>query len=100
VARDSGIAQGFGARMAGTTPDKVQVHTTLLGGGFGRRVEADFIVDAVLLAKSGEGQPVKVIWSREDDVLRDKFRPLEAQHVQVGLDAAGNIVGWRHRIVA
>lgn len=94
------IAQGFGARMAGTTPEKVTVHTTLLGGGFGRKAEADFVVDAVLLAKSMEGRPVKVIWSREDDVLRDKFRPLEAQHVDVGLDAAGNIVGWRHRIVA
>src|SRR5258708_1019675 len=94
------ITQGFGARMAGTTPDKVKVNTTLLGGGFGRRTEGDFIVDAVSLAKAVQGRPVKVIWSREDDVQHDKYRPLEAQHVQVGLDANGNIVGWRHRIVA
>lgn len=92
--------QGFAAEVAGTAPDKVKVNTMLLGGGFGRKAEADFIVDAVLLAKEVEGRPVKVIWSREDDVRHDKYRPLEAQHVQVGLDADGNIVGWRHRIVA
>lgn len=92
--------QGFAAEVVGTTPDKVKVNTTLIGGGFGRKAEADFIVDAVSLAKAAEGRPVKVIWSREDDVRHDKFRPLEAQHVRVGLDAEGNIVGWRHRIVA
>ncbi|MER8826248.1 molybdopterin-dependent oxidoreductase [Mesorhizobium sp. M0938] len=92
--------QGFAAEVAGTTPDKVKVNTTLLGGGFGRKAEADFIIDAVSLAKAVQGRPVKVIWSREDDVQHGKYRPLEAQHVQVGLDADGNIVGWRHRIVA
>jgi len=92
--------QRFAAAAAGTTPDKVKVNTTLMGGGFGRRAEDDFIIDAVSLAKAVEGRPVKVIWSREDDVQHGKYRPLEAQHVQVGLDADGNIVGWRHRIVA
>lgn len=92
--------QGFAAEVVGTTPDKVKVNVTLLGGGFGRKAEADFIVDAVSLAKEVEGRPVKVIWSREDDIRHDKFRPLESQHIQVGLDADGNIVGWRHRIVA
>jgi isoquinoline 1-oxidoreductase beta subunit len=92
--------QGFAAEAAGTTPDKVKVHTTLLGGGFGRRAEADFIIDAVSLAREVEGWPVKVIWSREDDVRHGKYRPLAAQHVEVGLDAAGNIVGWRHRVAA
>ncbi|MEJ1117267.1 molybdopterin cofactor-binding domain-containing protein [Phyllobacterium sp. CCNWLW109] len=92
--------QGFAAEVVGTTPDKVKVNTTFVGGGFGRKAEADFIVDAVSLAKAVQGRPVKVIWSREDDVRYDKFRPLEAQHVRVGLDAEGNIIGWRHRIVA
>lgn len=92
--------QGFAAKVAGTTPDKVKVNTTLLGGGFGRKAEDDFIIDAVSLAKEVQGRPVKVIWSREDDVQHDKYRPLEAQHVQVGLDADGNIISWRHRIVA
>ncbi|WP_029619432.1 xanthine dehydrogenase family protein molybdopterin-binding subunit [Pseudorhizobium marinum] len=92
--------QGFAADVVGTTPDKVKVNTTLVGGGFGRKAEADFIIDAVSLAKVVEGRPVKVIWSREDDIRHDTFRPLEAQHLRVGLDAEGNIVGWRHRIVA
>jgi isoquinoline 1-oxidoreductase beta subunit len=92
--------QDFAAEVVGTTPDKVKVNVTLLGGGFGRKAEADFIVDAVSLAREVEGRPVKVIWSREDDIRHDKFRPLEAQHIRVGLDADGNITGWRHRIVA
>ncbi|WP_225768747.1 xanthine dehydrogenase family protein molybdopterin-binding subunit [Inquilinus sp. Marseille-Q2685] len=92
--------QGFAAEVAGTTPDKVKVNTMLLGGGFGRKAEADFIVDAVSLAKAEQGRPVKVVWSREDDVQHDKYRPLAAQHIQVGLDTGGAILGWRHRIVA
>lgn len=92
--------QSFAAGVIGTTPDKVRVHTTLLGGGFGRKAEADFIVDAVSLARGVEGRPVKVIWSREDDIRHDKYRPLAAQHLQAGVDAGGNIVGWRHRIAA
>ncbi len=94
------VTLGVAARVGGTTPDKVKVNTTLLGGGFGRKADADFIIDAVLLAKAVPGRPVKVIWSREDDVQHGKYRPLEAQHVQVGLDAKNDIVGWRHRIVA
>ncbi|MDR6954639.1 isoquinoline 1-oxidoreductase beta subunit [Ancylobacter sp. 3268] len=92
--------QRFAAIAAGTTPEKVTVHTTLLGGGFGRRAEDDFITDAVLLAREVEGRPVKMVWSREDDVRHGKYRPLAAQHVEVGLDASGAVVGWRHRVVA
>jgi isoquinoline 1-oxidoreductase beta subunit len=92
--------QGVAARTAETTPDKVKVNTLLIGGGFGRKAEDDFIVDAVSLAKAVPGRPVKVIWSREDDLRHGKYRPLAAQHVQVGLDTKGNIVGWRHRVVA
>ena len=78
----------------------MKVNTTLLGGGFGRKAEADFITDAVLLAMAVPGRPVKVTWSREDDVRHGKYRPLTAQHVRVGLDNKGGIAGWRHRIVA
>ncbi|MBY5396668.1 xanthine dehydrogenase family protein molybdopterin-binding subunit [Rhizobium leguminosarum] len=95
-----GTARDVAARIGGTTPDKVKVNTTLLGGGFGRRAEQDFVIEAVLLAKAVQGRPVKVIWSREDDVRHGKYRPLAAQHVEVGLDASGNIVGWHHRLVA
>jgi isoquinoline 1-oxidoreductase subunit beta len=88
------------AKIAGVTPDRVKVNTMLIGGGFGRRGEVDFITDAVLLAKAVPGRPVKVIWSREDDVQHGKYRPLTAQHIKAGIDAGGNIVGWHHRIVA
>src|SRR6516162_6353687 len=89
----------LGALAAGTTPDKVTVHTALLGGGFGRKTDGDELFQTTLLAKTVAGRPVKMIWSREDDMMNDKFRPLTAQHVEVGLDASGDIVAWRHRIV-
>ena len=79
-------------------PANITVHNTLLGGGFGRRVDADFTIDAALLARAADGRAVKVTWTREDDVRNDKFRPLVAQHVEVGLDANSNIVGWHHRL--
>ncbi|HYM30481.1 MAG TPA: molybdopterin cofactor-binding domain-containing protein [Candidatus Cybelea sp.] len=79
--------------------EQVSIHTTYLGGGFGRRSEWDFVVDAALLARAA-GKPVKVIWTREDDVTHDKYRPLVAQHLTAGLDAGGAVVGWRHRIVS
>jgi isoquinoline 1-oxidoreductase beta subunit len=78
-------------------PDKVTIHPTLMGGGFGRRLEQDFVLDAVLLSKT-TGKPVKVIWSREDDVKNDKYRPLVAQYLRAGLDAEGNLSAWHHRI--
>ena len=87
------------ATAAGATPDKVTVHTAFLGGGFGRKTDGDELFQTTLLAKAVAGRPVKMIWSREDDIMNDKFRPLTAQHVEVGLDALGDIVGWRHRIV-
>jgi isoquinoline 1-oxidoreductase beta subunit len=90
----------IGARVGATTDDKVKVHTPLLGGGFGRRTDGDEVAEAVALAKTMPGRPIKVIWSREDDIQQDMWRPLAAQRVEVGLDAAGNIAGWRHRVVA
>ena len=81
-----------------TTPDKIKVNTVQLGGGFGRRLENDFIVDAVALSKAA-GKPVKVIWSREDDIKAGKFRPLTAQAIEAGIDDQGNVIAWRHRIV-
>ena len=100
VSNQSPTVTAFICSMAGrTSPDKVTVNSTFLGGGFGRRDDADEAVEAVMLAKAMPGRPVKLIWSREDDVTADKFRPFTAQHVEIGLDAQNNIVGWRHRIV-
>ena len=89
-----------GAQGAGTKPDKVKVARPFLGGGFGRRTDHDVALEAVQLAKIMQGTPVKVIWSREDDVTQDMWRPFAAQRLEVGLDDKGDIVGWRHRVVA
>jgi isoquinoline 1-oxidoreductase subunit beta len=89
----------LGMIVGKTTPDKVHVHTKLLGGGFGRRTDGDDMVQALILALNVPGRPVKMIWNREDDIRNDKLRPLTAQHIEIGLDAENNIVGWRHRIV-
>jgi isoquinoline 1-oxidoreductase beta subunit len=89
----------LGMIVGKTTPDKVHVHTQLLGGGFGRRTDGDDMVQALILALNVPGKPVKMIWNREDDIRNDKLRPLTAQRIEIGLDADNNIVGWRHRIV-
>ncbi len=92
-------SQEVAAKAAGTTPDKVRVHTTLLGGGFGLKTEQLTTAQAVGLAQL-MGKPVKVIWSREDDVQQGAYRPLVAQRVEAALAADGRVVGWRHRLVA
>jgi isoquinoline 1-oxidoreductase subunit beta len=94
------VVQSLAAEITGTDSEDIVIHTTLLGGGFGRKYEADFCLDALSLANAVPGQPVKVIWTREDDTQHGKYRPLEAQFVRVGLDKAGRIIAWHHRIVA
>lgn len=93
------VMQILASIAAGTKPDKVTVNTMLLGGGFGRRSDGDDVMHATWLAKAADGRPVKLIWNRSDDMMNDKFRPLTAQRVEIGLDDKGDIVGWRHRIV-
>lgn len=91
--------KALAAEFAHTTPDKVNIHSQLLGGAFGRRLDGDDMLVALMLARAVPGRPVKMIWLREDDIRNDKLRPLTAQRVEVGLDVQSNIVGWRHRIV-
>jgi isoquinoline 1-oxidoreductase beta subunit len=91
---------GLAATITGFKPENTKVNITLLGGGFGRRVDFDYVIDAALLAKSMQGTAVKVVWTREDDVRHGKYRPLVAQHLSAALDAQGNLVALRHRIVA
>ncbi len=92
------LVQVYGQAVLKTTPDKIKVNTLLLGGGFGRRLENDFVVDALILSNVTK-KPIKVIWSREDDVRNDVYRPLAAQHLEAGLDKDGNLVAWHHRLV-
>ncbi len=92
-------AQGLGAGVGGVPPEKVKVHTTYLGGGFGRRFELDFIKEALEASKAA-GAPVKLIWSREDDIRNAQYRPACYHRMQAGLDAGGQPVAWTHRVVA
>ncbi|ANJ67299.1 hypothetical protein A9404_07805 [Halothiobacillus diazotrophicus] len=92
-----GKAQQAAAQAAGVDAAKVTVHTTFLGGGFGRRSEADFVTEAVTLAKR-HGHPVKVVWSRPDDVQHDYYRPIAYNELAAELDAQGMPKTWVHRI--
>ena len=83
-----GIAQGAAASAAGLKPEQVRIHTTLLGGGFGRRLEVDFIPAAVEVSKA-VGAPVKLIWTREDDMTHDAYRPPALDSATAGFDAHG-----------
>ena len=80
--------------------DKVTVHVTLLGGGFGRKSKPDFATEAALLSKAMNGRPVKVTWTREDDLHHDFFHTVSVEHLQAGLDANGKVTAWLHRSVA
>jgi len=88
--------QAFAARTAGLPLDKVTVHNHLIGGGFGRRLEADGAVRAVQIAQHVEG-PVKVVWTREEDIQHDMYRPYWYDRYSAGLDAKGMPVAWKHR---
>jgi isoquinoline 1-oxidoreductase subunit beta len=79
----------------GLKPEQVEVHTTYLGGGFGRRVEVDYTIDAAEISKLAGGVPVKMVWSREDDMTHDSYRPAGLYSFKGGLDANGNILGLR-----
>jgi isoquinoline 1-oxidoreductase subunit beta len=90
-------AQGFAAAAIGLKPENVSVRTTYLGGGFGRRIVTDFVVQAAELSKAS-GRPVKVLWSREDDMKNDWYRPQSLNRVEAGLDASGKPVAFKHQI--
>jgi isoquinoline 1-oxidoreductase beta subunit len=92
------INQMTGARITGLKPEQVRIHTTFLGGGFGRRAEQDFISEAVEISK-GTGAPVQVTWSREDDIQNDFYRPAAYTKLIGGLDSDGWPVAWKSRIV-
>jgi len=85
------------AEALGVPPERVQVHTTLLGGGFGRRYETDFVVQAVLASKA-VGRPVKLIWSREEDIRHDFYRPAYAAELRATLDEKGMPIAWTHHV--
>lgn len=87
---------------AGREDAEVAVNVMLLGGGFGRRIEADYVREAAYLAMAPAvaNRPVKLVWSREEDLQYDAYRPLTIQQIDAALDADNNLVGWRHRIMS
>ena len=91
------LAQAAAAEAAGLPPAQVNVVTTLLGGGFGRRLEVDFIPAAVLASRA-VGAPVKLVWTREDDMTHDYYRPPAREEVRAALDAHGKLVAWELHI--
>ena len=92
------VAQQAVAQTLGLKQEAVRLHNHLLGGGFGRRLEYDFIVQAALIAKQAK-QPVKVVWSREEDIQHDMYRPYYYDRLSAGLDEQGMPIAWSHRIV-
>jgi isoquinoline 1-oxidoreductase subunit beta len=96
--QNPGGTQETAARLTGLPRDKVTVHTTLLGGGFGRRGELDFVVDAVEVAKA-VGVPVKVLWTREDDMTHGHYRPATYNVFRAALDPQGTPTAWFTRAV-
>src|SRR6266446_5136101 len=88
--------QAMAAKEAGLSPDKVIIRNHLIGGGFGRRLEADGAVRAVQIAKHVDG-PVKVVWTREEDIQHDMYRPYWFDRISAGLDKQGKPVAWKNR---
>ncbi|HEY5802250.1 MAG TPA: xanthine dehydrogenase family protein molybdopterin-binding subunit [Lysobacter sp.] len=94
------IDQQVAAKITGLKPEQVQIHTTFLGGGFGRRATptSDFVSEAVEVAKAA-GAQVKTVWTREDDVRGGYYRPMYLQRARIGLDAQGLPIAWHHVLV-
>jgi len=93
------VNQLTAAKVAGLKPEQVRIHTTYLGGGFGRRAEEDFIIEAVELSKA-MSVPVQVTWTREDDMQADYYRPAVMVRLTAGLDGSGKAVALKSRVVA
>jgi isoquinoline 1-oxidoreductase beta subunit len=92
------FTQTAAAKLTGLPRDKVRVHNHLLGGGFGRRLEVDFVARAVQIAQQ-VASPVKVVWTREEDIQHDMYRPYYYDRIAAGLDEHGRPVAWTHKVV-
>lgn len=88
------------ANRLGLPLEKVTIHVTLLGGGFGRKSKPDFAVEAALLSREMDGKPVKVVWTREDDIRHDYFHTVSVERLRAALDRKGRPTAWLHRSVA
>lgn len=90
------LVQGVIQQMTGLPPEKIQVHTPFMGGAFGRRYQWDFPTEATQIGKR-VSRPVQLVWSREDDMMHDFYRPASYHRMSGAVDADGNIAGWKHK---
>jgi len=91
-----GLARRAAAQVLGLDSEAVTVHVTLLGGGFGRRLDVDFVAQAAAVARAVPGRPVRTLWTREQDMRHDFHRPACVARFSAGLDAAGQLVAWKN----
>jgi isoquinoline 1-oxidoreductase subunit beta len=92
-------AQGACAAVLGIKPEDITLQTTFLGGGFGRRLELDFVIQAAQISKA-VGQPIKLLWTREDDTTHDFYRPMGVNQLTAGMDATGKVVALHHKVTS
>ena len=90
-----GLARAAAAKVANVSADKVKVNVTLLGGGFGRRLEADVVAQATQIAMALDGVPVQMVWSREEDMSHDFYRPMHVAQLSAALNAKGEVESLR-----
>lgn len=88
------------SRLTGLPRTRIEIHLTRVGGGFGRRLDNDFVAEAVRVAQAAKLREVKLVWTREDDMRHDFFRPFGIHDLEAGLDAGGALQAWRHRVLA
>jgi isoquinoline 1-oxidoreductase beta subunit len=91
------VARDLAAKALGLDPARVEVEPTLVGGGFGRRIYADYVGEAALISKAA-GAPVQLLWTRQDDTRHGFYRPLSHHRLAARLDGAGGVLAWHHRI--
>lgn len=89
------LARAVAAKVAGVSPDQVTLHVTLLGGGFGRRLDVDYVAQAVHVAMACGGRPVQLAWSREEDTTHDFYRPMNVAYLRAALDGQGQVQSLR-----
>ena len=89
------MARAIAAKVAGVKEDKVTLHVTLLGGGFGRRLEVDYVAQAVRVAMACKGRPVQLAWSREEDTTHDFYRPMHVAQLRAAIDGQGQVTSLR-----
>ncbi|MEH6545630.1 MAG: xanthine dehydrogenase family protein molybdopterin-binding subunit [Sneathiella sp.] len=94
------LVKWFAEKIADVPAENIKVHTTLLGGGFGRRAEIDLVLMAVTIAKSVKNRPIKLVWTRENDIQHDMYRPAAVSQFHAALGADGKIDAWKNRIVS